>query len=79
VSRINRSSGDEFLRARENQIRLRILVLAATGDLPEKLSASAMKEKLIDDFSDLKAGEVHYHLTRLQDGALLPRPVLPGP
>lgn len=69
---------DEFLRARDNPIRLRILALAATGDLPEEMSASAVKEKLADEFRDLETREVHYHLTRLQDGALLPWPNLPG-
>jgi len=75
---MNRSPGDEFLRALDNPIRLHILGLAAKGVLPEPITASTVKEVLADEFGDLETGDVHYHLTRLQDGALLPRPLLPG-
>jgi len=68
----------ELLAALDSPIRQRILVLAVTGDLPAQPSASSVKEKLKDEFSSIETQEVHYHLTRLQDGGLLPRPLLPG-
>ena len=75
---MDRSPGDEFLLARDNPVRLRILVLAARGDLPGQISASALKEKLADEFGDLEIRKIHFHLTRLQGVGLLPRPLLPG-
>jgi DNA-binding transcriptional ArsR family regulator len=72
-----RQSRDEMLRALDSPVRTRILELVAQGSVPEQISASAVRAKLAHEFRDLEAREVHYHLTRLQDVGLLPRPRLP--
>jgi hypothetical protein len=72
------SQSDDFLLAQDNPVRLGILVPAARGDLQRPTSAAAAKDKLADDFIDLQTATVHYHLTRLQDHALLPRFYLSG-
>jgi DNA-binding transcriptional ArsR family regulator len=71
-------SRDAMLRALDSPIRLSILELVAKGLLPDQNSASAVKEKLAEDFGDLETRIVHYHLTRLQDVGLLPQPLWPG-
>ena len=62
------------LRALDSPVRLRILEVVAEGSLPEQISASVVKVQLAPHFRDLETREVHYHLTRLQDVDLLPRP-----
>jgi DNA-binding transcriptional ArsR family regulator len=68
----------ELLRALDSPIRLRILIVARGRSL-EQCSPSAVKAMLTKEFNvNLETRKVHYHLTRLQDVGLLPRPLLPG-
>jgi DNA-binding transcriptional ArsR family regulator len=68
-----RNRQDVVRHTLENPLRLRILELAIRT--PGQLTASGLKDGLTDEFMDLEVRRVHYHLTRLQDADLLPRPL----
>jgi DNA-binding transcriptional ArsR family regulator len=65
------------LRALASPIRLRILEVA-TSDPGQRFSASKIRDALALDFEVLKLKEVNYHLRRLEDAGLLPRPIARG-
>jgi DNA-binding transcriptional ArsR family regulator len=70
-------SRDQLVRALDNPIRLQILLVARK--LPPGCSASSVKRVLWSDFKEeLETRKVKYHLARLQDVGLLPRPLPPG-
>lgn len=70
---MERCSRDTLLRELDNPLRLRILAVASRTP-PDGLTASGVKAALGDEFRQVKVGDVHYHLTRLQDADLVPRP-----
>lgn len=77
-SRENREGASPLvLRALANPTRLRMLE-AATREPDQGFSASKMRDVLALDFKVLKVDEVHYHLRRLEDAGLLPRPIAGG-
>lgn len=63
------------LRALSNPIRLRLLE-AATKQPGRGCSVSGMRDALAHESNvRLEAGAVHYHLRRLEEAGLLPRPI----
>lgn len=67
------SEREALLRELKHPIRIRILEISARE--PTKvLSAAALRKRLAGDFKGLQTGQVAYHLARLQDAELVPRP-----
>jgi hypothetical protein len=67
-------SAHQVRRTLENPLAIRVLEVA-TWEPGQRPSAKKVRNELQGDHADLQVPQVAYHLGRLRDADLLPRPI----